>query len=90
MPVFAIVALSHPANALRGAVEREFAGKFFVVSADHWHVNATGTAKEIGDKIGVIGGGLEQCIIYNVAGYYGLAPNPTWEWLKANWSASGG
>lgn len=81
MALFAIIGI-RPTPALAVAVERDFEGKFALVAPDHWIVVGEGTARSISDGMGVRGGGLGNVIVYNIAGYYGYAPQNLWEWLK--------
>ena len=81
MAIFAIVGIK-PNSGLATAVERDYAGKFAVVGPNHWIVSGEGTAQSVSDSLGVRGGGLGTVIVYNVAGYYGFAPQNLWEWLK--------
>jgi hypothetical protein len=88
MSIFAVVALDQsPSDPLDAAIERTFPGRFFKVAQGHWLVNAAGTAQQISTELGITDGSVGVAIVYNVGGYFGYAPNPTWEWLKSAMSA---
>lgn len=85
MAIFAVIALKQSdSHLLSQAVETVYSGKNFKVAQGHYLVNATGTAQDISSTIGISSGQRGHAIVYNVAGYFGYAPNTTWEWLKAN------
>jgi hypothetical protein len=89
MAIFAVVSLDQDIR-LGGVVVREFPTSHFAVAHGHWLVAHSGTATEIGTKLGTSAGSVGQVVIYNIGGYYGYAPNPVWEWIKANWGTVGG
>jgi hypothetical protein len=85
MTIFAVIALNQNISAaLTTSVAEKFNGKFFQVSAGHFLINGIGTAQEISTQLNITNGSVGQAIVYNVAGYFGYGPNPTWEWLRAN------
>jgi hypothetical protein len=91
MALFAVISLQPDFAALGTAIETHFASKNFVVAPGHWIIStADATAMAISDTLGLRDGGLGRAVVYNVAGYYGFAPTPLWEWLKANGSPTGG
>jgi hypothetical protein len=91
MALFAVISLQSDSVALGTAIETHFAGKNFVVAPGHWVIStADATAMAISEILGMKGGAVGRAVVYNVAGYYGFAPTPLWEWLKANGSPAGG
>ena len=91
MALFAVVSLDSDSTALGAAIETHFTGKSFMVTPGHWVIStADATAMAISEALGMRGGTLGRAVVYNVAGYYGFAPTPLWEWLKANGSPAGG
>jgi len=91
MAVFAVVSLDHPDSAnLVAAVENSYQGHFFRVAPGHYLVRDEGTTQSVAEKLGVPGGARGRVMVYNLGGYFGYAPNTTWEWLKANMTAAGG
>lgn len=91
MALFAVISLQSESAELTAAIETHFSGKNFLVSPGHWVIStADATAMAISDTLGMRGGGLGRAVVYNVAGYYGFAPTPLWEWLKANGSPASG
>jgi hypothetical protein len=88
MAIFAVIPLDQVAsNGLGLIIDREFPGKNFRVALNHWLISANGTAQEISAKLGITTGQVGQAAVYNVGGYFGYAPQNTWEWLKANMTA---
>jgi hypothetical protein len=77
-------ARSAASDTLAAVIQREFPGKNFRVGVDHWLVSANGTAQEISGKLGIATGQIGQAVVYNVGGYFGYAPQTTWEWIKSN------
>lgn len=48
-----------------------------------WLVADTGvTTRDVSDKLGLVPGSPSQAIVVKVEGYFGLAQNNVWEWLK--------
>jgi hypothetical protein len=83
MPLFAIVSLENPTDALDEAVQNKYP-KHFKVRNGHWVLVADGTAQTISDSLGIRGGGLGLVVVYNFVGYYGYATTSLWEWLRTN------
>lgn len=91
MAIFAIVALEgFPNTKLPGVIESQYPEKFHKISDGHWLIVDGGTAQTVSQKLGLLGEDPSIAIVYNVAGYFGRAPHPVWEWLKANGGAVGG
>jgi len=85
MAIFAVISLNQPdSHHLSETVEKIYGGRNFKVAQGHYLVNAVGTAQDISRTLGITGGHLGLAMVYNVAGYFGYAPNTTWEWLKSN------
>lgn len=81
--IFAV--LGDPSNTkLAAVIEGTFPGNCLQIRAGQWLIAASGTAKDISDKLGVTPeGGSGPAVIVAVAGYYGRANNQIWEWFVA-------
>lgn len=90
--IFAVISLN-PQN--HDTFVREITAKFptdyFQASPDArlFLVSASGTAKDVSDRLGIgEEAGLKSVIVFAVSGYYGLAPMDTWEWIAAKITSS--
>ncbi len=82
MGIFSITAPS--SNGKIGpAIEAQFPNQYVQAWQGHWLVSASGTAKEVGDKLNVADGSVGTVIIVSVANYWGRANPEVWEWLKS-------
>lgn len=81
--LFAVMA--DPANEkLSAALQRDFPENHILIRPGQWFVVASGTAKEISDKLGVTPGSeAGTAVIVTASGYYGRASSQIWEWVAA-------
>lgn len=87
MTIFAVFAANQP-EKLSSAIAKHFPGNFIMVSGDSWFISSDETSKDVSDKLGVTDGVSGSAIVASVSGYYGRAPTPIWEWVKAKWEGS--
>ena len=89
MSVFAIFRVTDPAK-LKAAIAEVYPNDHIDLGTNEWMVFDKGTAIDVSTKLRIsdASNGLE--IIVGVAGYYGRAPTPIWEWIKAKLEASNG
>jgi hypothetical protein len=87
MALFLIIA---PVDNSRigAAVEATFAGEgeFFRVWNGQWFVSASGTAKDIAQKLGIGAeseGGIGSGVVVSVNSYWGRANADLWPWLSS-------
>jgi hypothetical protein len=84
MFVFAVIANS-TRPALAQKIAEVYASANFQFSETVWLVADTGvTPQEVCAKLDVRLGedGISGVLVVRVAGYFGVAPGSTWEWLK--------
>ncbi len=89
--VFVVLAASPFDGKLGLAIQANFPGKHLILAPGQWLVAASGTAKDISDKLGITND-LPDAIpivptgqVFSISGYFGRAPNNVWEWIAANW-----
>ena len=82
MGLFAVTA---PASneKIAPAIDATFPGQSIKAWQGHWFVSASGTAKEVADKIEATGGKVGTMIVVSVVNYWGVANPEVWEWLKS-------
>lgn len=80
--LFAIFGAAKP-SALSSAIERQFPGEFIEVGSGQWFVVASGTAKDVSDRLGISAGTVGSGIVVASSGYFGRAPSNVWEWIAA-------
>jgi hypothetical protein len=90
MTIFAIFRVTDPAR-MEAAVQRAFPTDYIKVHAGEWLVSATGTAKDVSDKLGVTpGSDAGSAMIFSMANYYGRATTDIWDWVKTKAERTGG
>jgi len=84
MSIFAVTAPSSN-EKIAPAIDATFPGQNIKAWQGHWFVSASGTAKEIADRIGASApeGKVGTMIVVSVANYWGIANPEVWEWLKS-------
>lgn len=86
MAIFAIIKQPGPnGERLENAIHAAFPSTVYNLSASSWLVAASGTAKDVSDKIGITGGESGSAIVTETASYYGRANPAIWTWIKTNW-----
>jgi len=85
MAIFAVTAPSSN-QKIGPAIEAAFPNEHIQTWLGHWFVSASGTAKEVSERLGIPGGGVGTAIVVSVANYWGRANTDVWEWLKEHWS----
>jgi hypothetical protein len=88
MTIFAVL-MPTPQPVLAEKIKAVFANAYYQINDTQWLVSTTGTAIEICTKLGIadptnlaappIGLG----IVFATSSYYGRAPQPVWDWMKA-------
>jgi hypothetical protein len=88
MTIFAIL-LPAPQPKLAEAIKEAYPTEHFSINDTQWLISANGTAVDVTAKIGIYdakqperpptGGG----IVFAITSYYGRAPTPVWDWIKA-------
>lgn len=82
MTIFAVMATSDPVK-LAQAIGTVFPLDAMQVASGQWIIAATGTAKDVSDRLGITDGSNGAAIVFTTAGYYGRAGNNVWEWMAA-------
>jgi hypothetical protein len=91
MTVFAVLlAIEQPALAQR--IVSAFPSDHLRITETQWLISAAATAVEIAAKLGIVdpdspGPPVGTGIVFATSGYYGRAPNTTWDWIKAKLEA---
>jgi hypothetical protein len=89
MTIFAILRVSEPAK-VKAALVENYRDDHIDLGASEWMVSDKGTAVDVSNKLKISEGENGIAIIVGVAGYYGRAPTPIWDWMKAKLEASNG
>jgi hypothetical protein len=84
MTVFVVFRATSP-EAMGASVRRNFPNNFLEVQSDEWLISASGTAKDVSDRLGLTpsASSVGTAIVFSMANYYGRAPTEIWEWIKA-------
>jgi len=92
MTIFAIL-LPEPNAKLADAIKAAYPHDWLALSDTQFLVSSAGTAMDLSAKIGVADPTNPQkpavgnAVIMAVSSYYGRAPTPVWEWIKAKLEA---
>jgi hypothetical protein len=90
MAIFAVFRVQNPPK-IADAVRREFPNDSFDLGNGEWLLSAARlTPKDISDKLGITSGDNGGAIVFGMSGYFGRAPTPAWDWIKAKAEASNG
>jgi hypothetical protein len=84
MAVFAVLSLierQEGHEALDAAIKSTYPNDHFPLAPGGWLLRSDGNAKEVSEKLGIMGGTLGNAVVFGVSGYFGLANNTVWEWL---------
>jgi hypothetical protein len=88
MTIFAIL-LPGPQPRLIEAIQAAYPNDFLILSDTQCLISAGGTVMEVSAKIGVADPNDRQkpstgsAVIFATTSYYGRAPTPVWDWVKA-------
>jgi hypothetical protein len=88
MTIFVIL-LPIPQPNLVNAIKAAYPNEYLSLSDMQWLVSDAGTAIEVSAKIGVTDPNNRQAkatgnaVIFSTTSYYGRAPTPVWDWIKA-------
>jgi hypothetical protein len=88
MTIFAIL-LPTPQPKLVAAIKAAYVDEHLALNDTQWLVSAGGTAMDVSAKIGVTDPNNRQAtpvgsaVIFSITSYYGRAPTPVWDWIKA-------
>lgn len=92
MTIFAIL-LPSPQPKLAEAIVAAYPNNYLKITDTQWLVSGGGTVIEVTAKIGVydpkqpdnpVSG---SAIVISMSAYYGRAPTPVWDWIKAKLEA---
>jgi|KBSMisStaDraftv2_1062788.scaffolds.fasta_scaffold04396_6 hypothetical protein len=88
MTIFAIL-LPTPNPRLAEAIERNYPGDWLSLNETQFLVSSSGTAMQVSAKIGIADPNDRQkppigtAVVFATTAYYGRAPTPVWDWVKA-------
>ncbi len=89
MSVFVVLRVSEPAK-LKTAIAESYPYDHIELGPDEWMVSDKGTAIDVSNKLKISDASNGLAIVVGVSGYYGRAPTPVWDWMKAKIEASSG
>ena len=94
MGIFVIFRVSNP-ELMRASLVRTYPNDHLEVHAGEWILSASGTAKEVSDKLGVTTGTpaatpVGTAMIFSMSSYFGRATTEIWDWIKVKAEAPGG
>jgi len=93
MTIFAIM-LPSPQTGVVEAIKREFPADHYPVTDTQWLISSSGTAMDVSAKLGVYdpknssAAPTGSAIIFATSSYFGRAPSPIWDWIKAKLESS--
>lgn len=88
MTIFAIL-LPGPNEQLADAIKAAYPNNWLSLNDTQFLVSSSGTVMEVSAKIGVADPNDRQkppigsAVIFATTAYYGRAPTPVWDWVKA-------
>ena len=92
MAIYLVMAMKETqAPEMASQVERVFPeDSHYVVAPDKWFVSTEiSTARQVAEKLGIIGSKSVSGIVVSVGGYSGRAQPDVWEWLAAKLTKDG-
>jgi hypothetical protein len=89
MSVFVILRVAVP-EKLRAAIVEVYPDDHIELAPNEWMVADKGTAIDVSNKLKITDATSGLAMVVGVEGYYGRAPTPIWDWLKAKLEASYG
>lgn len=86
MTIFAVIGikLDGPSGTMGNAISQTGLPNLSVTD-NTWLVADSGTAKQLGDKIGLSDGLTGTGVITEVGSYWGRADPAVWSWIKQHW-----
>jgi len=88
MTIFAIL-LPIPQPRLVEAIKAAYPNDWLSLNDTQWLVSAAGTVIEVCAKIGIAdpnnrnAAHVGNAVVFATTSYYGRAPTPVWDWIKA-------
>jgi len=88
MAIFLVLALKDESRAkIEEAIKAKFPDEHYEIADDKWFVNVENlTARQLAERVGIIGGDPVRGLVVSVASYSGRAQPDMWEWLAAKFS----
>jgi hypothetical protein len=88
MTIFAVL-MPMPQPALAERIKSIFPAEHYVLHDTQWLISAQGTAIELTTKLGIADPSnsalqpIGLAVVFATSSYYGRAPQPVWDWIKA-------
>ncbi len=87
------VATKFPANdeMLKSRITEQFSTDYYEIGRGHWLVAFSGTSKELYAKLfpePELPLPSKDVVVFGISGYYGIAPQDVWEWMKVKLGAA--
>jgi hypothetical protein len=83
MTVFVVLA-RRSTSELEKNISRAFPDSYFRYSDSAWFISATGTAREVSEKIGAKKGVISGVVVLATTGsYFGVSSPDVWDWLRS-------
>jgi hypothetical protein len=88
MTIFAVL-LPIPQPSLAAEIRAAYPGDHLMITDTQWLISGAGTVIDVTAKIGIYDQSLPDriptgsAIVIAMSAYYGRAPTPIWDWIKA-------
>ena len=92
MTIFAVL-MPNPQAALVERIQAIFPADHYHINETQWLISAPGTAMELTTRLGIADPNntslqpIGLAIVFATSSYYGRAPQPVWDWIKAKLEA---
>jgi hypothetical protein len=93
MTIFAVL-LPSPQPALVEAIKKHYPADHFGINETQWLISAAGTTIDLSAKLGIYdpkapsSAAIGSAVILATSSYFGRAPTPLWDWMKAKLEAA--
>jgi hypothetical protein len=89
MSIFVILRVSEP-EKLKATIADVYPSDHIDLGSNEWMISDRGTAEDVSNKSKISDASNGLAIVVGVAGYFGRAPTPVWDWMKAKLEAAYG
>jgi hypothetical protein len=83
MTIFVIFRVGDPSR-LKDKLQDVFPNDYFEIQEDEFLVSASGTTKEVSDRLGITSSPspTTSAIVFSMASYFGRASTEIWDWIR--------
>lgn len=89
MSIFVIFRVANTAS-LEAELAKVFPSDHLPLGGGEYLVSATGSAKEVSDRLGISDGSTGAAIVMKMMNYFGRASTDIWDWIKGKAEQAGG